>query len=392
VDFELNDEQRAWLAEVRRFLQDNVTPALRAEMAQHGLEFQGGELSAFRRKIGQRGWFGLNWPQEYGGLGLTAMHQHLLMSEFEYWGVPGPDLTVTSVAPMIMRHGTEQNKKEFLPPIARGEIVCAVGYSEPNAGTDLASLRTRAIRDDDEWVITGSKIWNSGAQRSTHEWLCVRTDPDAPRHRGISVIMVPIDLPGVEIHPLYAWSGYRTNETFFREVRVPVANLIGEVNMGWTYITGALDLERGALTNAGDLRRALDDLVALAARPLRDGSVPARDPVFRRRLAQAEADVEVAMLMGYEAASLLDCGRIPTVEVSVEKIFTSELRQRIADLAIDLLGPDGLMAHPSAGAPLDGFFERLYRVSPLMRFGGGTNEVLRDVIAQRGHGMPSYRR
>jgi 3-oxocholest-4-en-26-oyl-CoA dehydrogenase alpha subunit len=388
VDFELDDEQRGWLAEVRQFLADNVTPALRAEMTEHGLEFQGGELSGFRRKIGQRGWFGLNWPREYGGLGLTAMHQHLLMSEFEYWGVPGPDLTVTSVAPMIMRHGTEQNKKEFLPPIARGEIVCAVGYSEPNAGTDLASLRTRAVRDGDEWVITGSKIWNSGAQRSTHEWLCVRTDPDAPRHRGISVIMVPIDLPGVEIHPLYAWSGYRTNETFFREVRVPVTNLVGEVNAGWTYITGALDLERGALTNAGDLRRALDDLVALAARPLRDGSVPARDPVVRRRLAHAEADVAVATLMGYEAASMLDCGRIPSVEVSVEKIFTSELRQRIADLAIDLLGPDGLMAHRAAGAPLDGFYERLYRVSPLMRFGGGTNEVLRDVIAQRGYGMP----
>jgi alkylation response protein AidB-like acyl-CoA dehydrogenase len=392
VDFELDEEQRAWLAEVRRFLQDNVTPALRAEMAEHGLEFQGGELSAFRRKIGQRGWFGLNWPAEYGGLGLTAMHQHLLMSEFEYWGVPGPDLTVTSVAPMIMRHGTEQNKKEFLPGIARGEIVFALGYSEPNAGTDLASLRTRAVRDGDEWVITGAKIWNSGAQRSTHEWLCVRTDPDAPRHRGISVIAVPVDQPGIEIHPLYAWSGYRTNETFFRDVRVPVTNLIGEVNMGWSYITGALDLERGALTNAGDLRRALDDLVALAGRPLRDGSVPAQDPVLRRRLAQAEADVEVARLMGYEAASMLDSGRIPTVEVSVEKIFTSELRQRIADLAIDLLGPDGLIAHRSPDAPLDGFFERLYRVSPLMRFGGGTNEVLRDVIAQRGHGMPSYGR
>ncbi len=162
--------------------------------------------------------------------------------------------------------------------------------------------------------------------------------------------------------------------------------------MGWTYITGALDLERGALTNAGDLRRALDDLVALAARPVRDGSVPSLDPVFRRRLAQAEADVEVATLMGYEAASMLDRGRIPTVEVSVEKIFTSELRQRIADLAIDLLGPDGLIARRSPGAPLDGFFERLYRVSPLMRFGGGTNEVLRDVIAQRGYGMPSYGR
>lgn len=375
MDFELDDEQRAWVVEVRQFLDANVTPALRAEMAEHGLEYQGGELTAFRRKIGEKGWFGLNWPTEYGGLGLTAMHQHLLMREFEYAGVPGPDLTVTSVAPMIMRHGTEQNKNEFLPGIARGEIVCALGYSEPNAGTDLASLRTRAVRDGDEWVINGSKIWNSGAQRSTHEWLCVRTDPDASRHRGISVIMVPIDTPGIEIHPLYAWSGYRTNETFLRDVRVPVTNLIGEENAGWTYITGALDHERGALTNAGDMRRALDELIAQVGRP---------GPAFRRRLAQAEADLEVATLMGYEAASMLDSGRIPTVEVSAEKIFSSELRQHIADLAIDMLGPDGLV--------VGNFFERLYRVSPLMRFGGGTNEVLRDVIAQRGHAMPSYGR
>ena len=375
MHFELDDEQRAWLAEVRQFLTENVTPALKAEIAEQGLEYQGGEVTAFRRKIGAKGWFGLNWPTDYGGLGLTATHQHLLMSEFEYAGVPGPDLTVTSVAPMIMRHGTERNKKEFLPGIARGEIVCALGYSEPNAGTDLASLRTRAVRDGDEWVINGSKIWNSGAQRSTHEWLCVRTDPEAPRHRGISVIMVPVDSPGIEIHPLYAWSGYRTNETFFRDVRVPVTNLIGEENAGWTYITGALDHERGALTTPGDLRRALDDLIAM---------VPDPDPAFRRRLAQAEADVEVAKLMGYEAASLLDSGRVPTVQVSVEKIFTSELRQRIADLAIDVLGPEGLR--------VGNFFERLYRVSPLMRFGGGTNEVLRDVIAQRGHQMPSYGR
>jgi 3-oxocholest-4-en-26-oyl-CoA dehydrogenase alpha subunit len=384
VDFELDEEQTAWLAEVRAFLADNVTPALRAELAEHGQEFRGGEVAAFRRAIGERGWFGLNWPRAYGGLGLGAVYQHLLMREFEYWGVPGPDLTVTSVAPMIMRHGTEQNKLEFLPPIARGELICAVGYSEPEAGTDLAGLRTRAVRDGDEWVITGSKIWNSVANRATHEWLCVRTDPDAPRHRGISVIMVPTDVPGIEIRPLYAWSGYRTNEAFFDEVRVPVTNLIGELNRGWTYITGALDLERGALTNAGDLRRALDELIDVAG--------PAQLASFRRRLAQAEADVEAAMLMGYQAASMLDSGVIPTVEVSVEKVFSSELRQRIADLAIDMLGPDGLMAYHSPGAPVGGKFERLYRISPLMRFGGGTNEVLRDVIAQRGHGMPSYGR
>lgn len=392
MDFELDDEQLAWLAEVRAFLAEHATPALRSELAEHDLELPDGEVAAFRRKIGAKGWFGLNWPRRYGGLGLGAVHQHLLMREFEYWGVPGPDLTVTSVAPMIMRHGTERNKTEFLPKIARGEMICAVGYSEPEAGTDLAALRTRAVRDGDKWVITGSKIWNSAAQRATHEWLCVRTDPDAPRHRGISVIMVPIDSPGVEIRSLYAWSGYRTNEVFFRDVRVPATNLIGEVNQGWTYITGALDLERGALTNAGDLRRALDDLKKLAAEPRRDGSTPADRPALCRRLAQAEADVEVALLMGYEAACLLDSGTIPTVEVSVEKIFTSELRQRIADLALDVLGPDGLLAHRSRDAPLGGTFERLYRAAPLMRFGGGTNEVLRDVIAQRGHGMPSYGR
>jgi alkylation response protein AidB-like acyl-CoA dehydrogenase len=389
VDFELDAAQTAWLAEVRAFLADNVTPALRSELSEHGQEVPGGEVAAFRRKIGERGWFGLSWPSEYGGLGLGAIHQHLLMREFEYWGVPGPDLTVTSVAPMIIRHGTEQNKLEFLPPIARGELICAVGYSEPEAGTDLASLRTRAVREGDEWVITGSKIWNSVANRATHEWLCVRTDPDALRHRGISVIMVPTDLPGIQIRPLYAWSGYRTNEAFFDEVRVPVGNLIGELNRGWTYITGALDLERGALTNAGDLRRALDDLTDLTAR---DNATPLQTPGLRRRLAQAEADVEAAELMGFQAASLLESGVIPTIEVSVEKIFTSELRQRIADLALDILGPDGLLAYRSPGAPEGGKFERLYRISPLMRFGGGTNEVLRDVIAQRGHGMPSYGR
>ncbi|MEC4764026.1 acyl-CoA dehydrogenase family protein [Mycobacterium sherrisii] len=392
MDFELDAGQRAWLDEVREFLRENVTAQLRAELGEHDLELPGGEVTRFRRKIGAKGWFGLNWPREYGGLGLGAVYQHLLMSEFEYWGVPGPDLTVTSVAPMIMRHGTEQNKMEWLPLIARGEMICAVGYSEPDAGTDLANLRTRATRDGDHWVINGSKIWNSTAQRATHEWLCVRTDPGSERHRGISVIIVPVDAAGVQIRPLYAWSGYRTKEVRFDDVRVPVGNLVGEVNRGWKYITGALDLERGALTNAGDLRRAVDDLRELARQPRRDGSVPSHDVALRRRLVRAEADVEVAALMGYEAAALLDSGVIPSVEVSVEKIFTSELRQRIADLALDLLGPDGLLAHRSENAPLAGKFERLYRAAPLMRFGGGTNEVLRDVIAQRGHGMPSYGR
>ena len=261
MDEDLTPDQRAFLAEVRDFLTAHVTPALRAELAEYDLEFPGGEVSAFRAAVGRRGWFGINWPTEYGGLGLSPVHQHLLVNEFEFWGVPGPDLTVTSVAPMIMRHGTEQNRQEFLPPIARGEMTCAVGYSEPHAGTDLAALSTRAVRDGDQWVINGSKIWNSMAQRVTHEWLCVRTDPAAPKHKGISVIIVPIDIPGIEVRPIITWGDFRTNETFFTDVRVPATNLIGEENRGWQYITGALDLERGALTNAGDLRRAVDELI-----------------------------------------------------------------------------------------------------------------------------------
>ncbi|WP_029136451.1 acyl-CoA dehydrogenase family protein [Nakamurella lactea] len=388
MDLRLDDDQLAWRDEVRAFLAEQMTDALRAELAEHHLDLPDGEVAAFRRAMGERGWFGLTWPVEHGGLGLSAVYLHLLVTEFEYAGAPAPELTVTSVAPMIIRHGTEQNKREFLPPIARGELRCAVGYSEPDAGTDLASLRTKAVLDGDEWVINGSKIWNSMAQRSTHEWLCVRTDPNAPKHRGISVIMVPIDAPGVRIRPIIAWSGYRTNEAFFTDVRVPRGNLIGEVNQGWRYITAALDLERGALTNVGDLRHAVDELIRCSRQVLPDGTRPADDPVVRNRIARLDADVEVARLMGLQAAAMLDAGTIPTVQVSVEKVFSSELRQRIAELGTEIFGLSGVLAGTGPGAVAGGLFEQLYRSAPLLRFGAGTNEVLRDVIAQRGHGLP----
>ncbi len=392
MDFQLDEGQQRWREEVRAFLRENVTPQLVQERSRHGSESPGPATLEFRRKLGEKGWFGLNWPVEYGGLGLGPVYQHILVHEFEYAGAPGPDLTVTSVAPMIMKNGTEQNKREFLPPIARGELRCAVGYSEPNAGTDLASLGTRAVLDGDEWVINGSKIWNSLAQYATHEWLCVRTDPGAPKHKGISVIMVPIDTPGITIRPLVTWADFQTNEVFFTDVRAPRTNLIGEVNKGWQYITGALDLERGALTNSGDLRRAVDDLLELARQPLPDGSRPVDSPQVCANLAQLDADVEAAVLMGLEASSLLEAGEIPTVTVTTEKVFTSELRQRIADAGMRMLGMSGLLGPDEPLAPAAGKFQKLYRAAPLLRFGAGTNEVLRDVIAQRGYGMPRYGR
>ena len=392
MDFELDSDQRAWRDEVRAFLRENVTEGLVRERAERGFEHPGGHLASFKKKVGEKGWWGLNWPTEYGGLGLGPVYQHILVNEFEYWGVPGPDLTVTSVAPMIMRYGTQGNKEEFLPQIARGDLSVAVGYSEPNAGTDLASLKTRADLDGDEWVINGQKIWNSLAHMATHEGLCVRTDQKAPKHRGISVIMVPIDSPGIEVRPLITWDDFRTNETFFTDVRVPRTNLIGEVNRGWQYITGALDLERGALTNAGDLRRAVDEVIAAARVTLSDGSRPLDNPDVRRKIAQLDADVEVCVLMSLEAASLLESGQIPTSAVTEEKIISSELRQRIADVGTQMLGLQGLLARDSEYAVPGGGFEKLYRSAPLLRFGGGANEVLRDVIAQRGHGMPTYGR
>jgi alkylation response protein AidB-like acyl-CoA dehydrogenase len=388
MDFDLDPKQQAFRDEVSDFLSINVTRELLAEKAASEYLRRSPVLADFQRKVAARGWYGINWPEQYGGLGLGATYLHLLVSDFQYWGAPIPDLTVTSIAPMIMRHGTEHNRAEFLPAIARGDLTVAVGYSEPDAGTDLASLRTRAELDGDEWVINGSKIWNSRAQMATHEWLCVRTDPALPRHRGISVIMVPISSAGVEVRRLTAWHDYPTNETFFTDVRVPRTNLIGELNRGWEYITGALTLERGALTNVGDLRRAVDTLIAAAGQMRSTGCRASDNAVLRRRIAQLDAEVDATALVGLEAASLLERGIVPDVQVTIEKVFSSELRQRIADVGVSAFGLDGLRTAADGHAIADGLFERLYRYAPLNRFGGGTNEVLRDIIAQRGHALP----
>ena len=388
MDFELSADELSWRDEVRDFLSESVTDELVAEMRTNGIEYPGPAIKAFRNQVADRGWWKLTWPVEYGGLGKGHVFEYIMNTELTYAGVPKADLTVTSIAPMIMRYGTQQNKDEFLPPIAAGELTVAVGYSEPNAGTDLASLRTSAVLDGDEWVINGQKLWNSYAHIATHEWLCVRTDTEVPKHRGISVIMVPISSEGIEIRPLPTWAEHgRTNETFFTDVRVPRTNLIGVANKGWAYITGALDLERLLIGTAGDLRRSVDELLAWT----RLGGVR-RASWVSRRLAQLDAEVEAVMLLGLEAAALFDSGKIPTRAATTAKIAVTELRQRIADTATQMLGAYGYLSMHDPRAPLGGLADDLYRDAPLLRFGGGTNEVLRDVLAQRGHGMPTYGR
>ncbi|MES5488610.1 acyl-CoA dehydrogenase family protein, partial [Bradyrhizobium sp. INPA03-11B] len=367
MNFDLTDSQREWRDEVRAFLRENVTPELLHELYAEGVPHEPGAWrwgprgQAFRAKIGEKGWFALTWPTEYGGMGKGAVELRILMAEFDYARVPSPDMTLTTIAPMIMRHGTEENKRDFLPPISRGDLHVALGYSEPNAGTDLASLRTRAELVGDEWVINGSKSWNSQGHVATHEWLCVRTDPNAPKHQGISVIMVPLSTKGIEVRRLTAWSGYRTNEVFFTDVRVPRQNLIGEINKGWQYITGALDLERGALAGAGLLRRELDDLIEACRTTLVGGNLLIDRPNVQQRLAELDADLEVAWLFGLSAASKIEDGEIPTTTLTTEKIYSSELRQKIADYGMQIFGMHGQLNWRDPDAPAHGAIEQLYR-------------------------------
>lgn len=392
MEFRLRPELEKWRDEVRDFLRENMTDGLKAELEAGELSLsvnQKPAITAFRDKVVGKGWFGLNWPKEYGGLEKSATEQLILMEEFDRAGAPNLSLTLTSLGPTIIRFGTEENKRTWLPKIIRGEVELALGYSEPEAGTDLANLQTRAVLDGDEWVINGQKIWNSGGHVSTHEWLAVRTDPNAPKHKGISVIIVPIDTPGVEVTPLWTWGDVRTNQTFFTDVRVPKENLIGEVNRGWYYIAAALDFERVAIgAFHGQMMRCFEALVSYCKRTVVDGRVLARQPEVRVKLAMLERDLELSRLLGYRTAAMIDAGLVPNREASQQKIFTTELQTRLGDVGTQIQQLHGQLDRTDPHSPVGGALEHLYRMAPFLRFGGGTNEIQRNIVAQRGLGLP----
>jgi alkylation response protein AidB-like acyl-CoA dehydrogenase len=377
VDFALSPAQEEWVGEIRAFLREHFDLVAEAEARRTGNEASGPVLRAFRAKMAERGWLALTWPREYGGSGRSMFEQFLLMDEFAYWGAPAIDMTSSAVAPTIMRIGTEQQKQRWLPAILRGEVEFAIGYSEPEAGSDLASLRTTGRRDGDDWVITGEKLWNTGAEFATHEWLVCRTDPDAPRHKGLSVFIVPIDDPGVRVQPITTWGGIRTNAVFFDQVRVSQDHLVGELNEGWRYVTTALDFERVALGVTGGLRRLYDEAVRVVASSLESGEV-------RSTLAELACEIELARLLNYRAAWMVDQGLELSAEASMTKVVTTELQARAAATVLDLAGPLASVEGASTAVTLAQF---MYRQAPYLRFGGGTNEVQRDIIAQRGLGL-----
>jgi 3-oxocholest-4-en-26-oyl-CoA dehydrogenase alpha subunit len=397
LDFGWSEADLAWLAEVKEFVARYVQAGLPEERAAREQSYSAAGYSELERSyygdLAARGWNALHWPEEFGGSGRPALHSMLLSAELEYARLPQIEWTVSTIAPVIMRFGTERNKADWLEGIRTGAVTCALGFSEPNAGSDLAALSTRAVRDGDHFVVNGQKIWNSGAHFASHEWLAVRTDPAQPKHRGISVLIVPLDAPGIEITPLWTWSGSRTNLTFFSDVRVPVTNLIGEENRGWQYIVSALDFERAAIGGRviGAMRRLLDDVIGHCAAARIDGEALAGREDVRVRLAELETQVDVVTLLAYDICSVIDAGETPTIPGTMQKVMASELRTTLTDCAMELMDLYGQLDHADPWAPANGEIEHQSRYAAVQRFGGGANEIMRDVIAQRGLGLPRSR-
>jgi alkylation response protein AidB-like acyl-CoA dehydrogenase len=392
VDFRFTPEQDAFRAEVRGFLAETLTPAF---WAFQRARREPGWSPEFSRAAGERGWLGIAWPNEYGGQARSMIEQMIYMEEMAYAGAPQEHhrRAVQQVGPSIMLFGSEEQKQRFLPGIARGEISFAMGLSEPNAGSDLANVETAARRDGDDYVITGSKRFTSGAHYSEYLWTVCRTDPEAPKHRGISMIVVPLRAPGVEVRPLLDLQGrHHFNEVFLTDVRVPVENRFGEENRGWYVNATTMDFERSGIARIASLRRLLDRcLDAVRASPDWKRSTPGY-AMARLQLAEHAVAVEVSRLLSYRVAWLQSQGRVPNYEVSIQKVLATETAQRIHNFIVNFHGLPALLAADGS----DDGDERAggtawgpgYLGSVPATIGQGSSEIQRNVIATRGLGLP----
>jgi alkylation response protein AidB-like acyl-CoA dehydrogenase len=380
-------EQKKLRDELRSYFTQIVTPELEAEIT--GGEGGGPLYHKALRKMGADGWLGIGWPREYGGQGRSAVEQFIFSDEVQRAGFPLPFLTLNTVGPTLMENGTEEQKREFLPKILRGELHFAIGYTEPNAGTDLASLRTKAVRDGDDYIINGSKVFTSLADYSDYIWLAARTDPAAKKHEGISIFMVSTKSPGYKCTPIHTMAGVRTNATFYEDVRVPAANLIGGENQGWWLITSQLNRERVSLMPVGPLERLLGEVTSWARETrLADGRRVIDQPWVQEKLARLRAKWEVLKLFNWRQAWAMTQGSLNFADASTVKVFASEFYVEAYQALLEIIGQQGYVKRHSPGAVLRGRLEFIYRATLILTFGGGTNEIQRDIIAMAGLGMP----
>ena len=395
MDFQLTEAQQQLQREIVAYLEKHVTPELEAELLAHQ---EGGgpdthpHYCRFMRQLGRDGWLGLAWPKQYGGLERDAIDQYIFFDTIAgYYRIPIPFLAINAIGATIMRAGRPEQKDRFLPPLLRGELNIAVGYTEPGAGTDLASLKTRAVRDGDHYVINGQKVFTSLAHFCDYIWLAARTDPAAKKHKGISIFMVDTRLPGVAISPLRTMGGFRSNVTFYDDVRVPKDCLIGEENKGWSYINSQLAMERIGLVPHSRMRRMLEDMIRWAKDTEIDDRRLFDEPWVREKLADLTVRTEVLRLFNFRAAKMITQGIEPFAEAAMTKVYGSELFQTVAGSCMDIMGLIGGLQPPSAISPTIGLFQRDFAALRLLTFGGGANEVLKDMIALSGLGMPPSR-
>jgi 3-oxocholest-4-en-26-oyl-CoA dehydrogenase alpha subunit len=386
-------EQDRLRAELREYFGGLMTGAIRESLDAAGGDY--GDGTAYRRvvrQLGQDGWLALGWPAEYGGRGGSLLDQLIFTDEAAIAGVPVPFLTINTVGPTIMRFGTAEQKAAYLPRIAAGEIHFSIGYSEPEAGTDLAALRTRAVRDGDGYLINGQKMWTSLIQYADYVWLACRTDPQAPRHKGLSILIVPTSAPGFSWTPVPTMAGPTTSATYYSDVRVPASAVVGEENQGWPLITNQLNHERVALTSAAPVQSALRAVRDWACATKLAGGQRVIDAEWvQLSLARVHAKAEFLKLVNWRIASEAGQGLSPAT-ASATKVFGTEFAIEAYRLLMEVLAANGCVQQGSAGAVLAGRIERMHRSALILTFGGGTNEVQRDIVAAAGLGLPAARR
>ena len=389
MDFRFTPEDEAFRLEVREFLDQELPP----DWVGGAGELQPSEFDLdlkMRKKLSQRGWLALAWPKEYGGGGANILRQVVYNEEMTYRRSPGRDFQgVGMIGPCIMVHGTDEQKKEHLNRIAAADAIWCQGFSEPGSGSDLASLQTRAVRDGDDFIINGQKVWTSSAHRAQWMHILTRTDPDAPKHRGITYFLLDMKTPGIEIRPLINIAdGHGFNEVFLRDVRVPARNMLGEENRGWYVGTTTLDFERSSVGMSAGTQRMLDDAVAFLKESDKVGRSRLQDPVVQHKLAEMAIDTQVSRLHSYRVGWMQHNGQVPNREASMSKLFGSEMNQRVAAGLMELLGLDGALRPGGSRTKLHGLVWRSYLGSRSNTIAAGTSEIQRNIIATRGLGLP----
>ena len=385
---DLTPEQRALRLKVRDYFQNLMTPELRASL--RGKE-GGDEYRATIRQMGRDGWLAVGWPKAHGGQGYAATEQLIFFEEANIAGAPLPFVTISTVGPALMEFGTELQKQKFLQGIAAGEIIFAIGYSEPGAGSDLAALKTTARPEGDHFVVNGNKLWTSGAEAADFIWLAARTDADLPRHKGVSILILDTTLPGFS-HTVIPTCSNPTAATYYDNVRVPADMLVGELNGGWKLITAQLNHERLGLGSWSDKVAGLFRRVYLWARSQDEAGARAADkPWVRSLLAECYARLEAMRLINFRIAADLERGQMGVALASTTKVYGAESAIEILRKLSEIVGANGLIREGSAASLLQGELEYEVRASVTLTFGGGTNEIQRELIAQFGLGMPRGR-